>query len=122
MAHKVAAASGNYGTAATWNSVTNTPTLHASTVISISTTNLFTAAFTAPNTTNACTGVLIHITNIGGGAGTLTVTLQESTVDTAATVSIAGRGSGPEPARGDVKGQGNEKHTESDRHFFVTTL
>jgi len=88
MAKKVAAATGTWSAAATWNSVTNTPTLHASTNITISTSNLFTATFTAPNTTNACTGVLLFINAIGSG-GTVTVTLQESTVDTAAAVSIA---------------------------------
>jgi hypothetical protein len=88
VAQKVAAATGAWSAAATWNSVTNTPTLHASTNITISTTNLFTATFTAPNTTNACTGVLLFIPAIGS-AGTVTVTLQESTVDTAAARAIA---------------------------------
>jgi hypothetical protein len=87
MARHAAAADGNWSTAATWNQVTNTPTLHASTNITISTSNLFTATFTAPNTTNACTGVLLYITAVGSG-GTTTVTLQESTVDTAAARAI----------------------------------
>jgi hypothetical protein len=87
MALHAAAADGNWSAGATWNQVTNTPTLHASTNITISTSNLFTATFTAPNTTNACTGALIYITAVGSG-GTTTVTLQESTVDTAAARSI----------------------------------
>lgn len=89
MAQKVAAATGAWSAAATWNSVTNTPTLHASTNITLnSVTGIFTAGFTAPNLVNACTGVLLFVTTKPVGA-TYVVTLQESTVDTAATVSIA---------------------------------
>lgn len=87
MAQKVAIADGPWSTAATWNSVTNTPTLHASTNVTINATARFTATFTAPNTTNACTGVLLYITAVGTG-GTVTVTLQESTVDTAASRTL----------------------------------
>jgi hypothetical protein len=87
MALHAAAADGNWSTAATWNQVTNTPTLHASTNLAIDTTDRFTATFTAPNTTNACTGVLLYITAVGSG-GTVTVTLQESTVDTAAARTL----------------------------------
>lgn len=88
MAQKVAVATGAYSAAATWNSVTNTPTLHASANVTISTTNRFTATFTAPNTTNACTGVLVFVATLGT-TGSVVCTLQESTVDTAATVTIA---------------------------------
>lgn len=87
MAQKVAAATGAWSAAATWNSVTNTPTLHASTNVTIDGTARFTAAFTAPNMTNACTGVLIFVNAVGTG-GTVTVTLQESTIDTAAARTI----------------------------------
>jgi hypothetical protein len=87
MALHAAAANGNWSTAATWNQVTNTPTLHASTNLAIDTTNRFTGTFTAPNTTNACTGVLLYVTAAGTG-GTVTVTLQESTVDTAAARTL----------------------------------
>lgn len=88
MAYKVAASAGNWSTAATWESVTNTPTLHASTNVTIDGTARYTATFTAPNTTNAVTGLLLYI-NARGIAGTLTATLQESGTDTAAAVSIA---------------------------------
>lgn len=88
MAQKVAVATGAYSAAATWNSVTNTPTLHASTNITLnSTTGIFTATFTAPNTINACVGMLMHVTTLPVNA-TYVVTLQESGVDTAAVASI----------------------------------
>ena len=88
MAYKIAGTTGNWSTAGTWYSVPNTPTLHASTNITVSTSNLFTATFTAPNTTDAVTGCLIYIPAIGS-SGTVTVTLQDNTVDTTATASIA---------------------------------
>jgi hypothetical protein len=88
MAQKVAAATGAWSTAATWNSVTNAPTIHASTNITLnSTTGIFTAGFTAPDLVSACTGVLLFVTTVPVTA-TYVVTLQESTVDTAATVSV----------------------------------
>lgn len=88
MATWIGNTTGNWSTAGTWNQVTNTPSIHASTNISISTSNLFTATFTAPNTTNACTGVAFYQTT-KGTVGNITVTLQESTVDTAATGTVA---------------------------------
>lgn len=89
MARFIANATGNWSTAATWNQVANTPTLHASTNIAISTTNLFTATWTAPNTTNAVTGVGFYLNTANTSGGNITVTLQESTVDTAATVTVS---------------------------------
>lgn len=86
MAYKIGNTTGNWSTAGTWNSVTNTPSLHASTNITITSSNFFSATFTAPNTTNACVGVMLY--GISVGTGTLNVTLQESTVDTAATVAV----------------------------------
>lgn len=88
MAQWLAIANGNWSASGTWNQVTNTPTLHASTNITLnSTTGIFTATFTAPNTTNACVGVLFHITTTPVNANYV-VTLQESGVDTAATMTI----------------------------------
>lgn len=89
MAQKAAVADGNWSTAGTWNSVTNTPTLHASTNITLnSAVGIFTATFTAPNLVNGCVGVLFYVTTVPVGA-TYVVTLQEGGVDTATTASIA---------------------------------
>lgn len=86
MAYRVSAQTGNFSTAATWDQVTNTPTLHASTNITVTNSDKYTATFTAPNTTNACTGVLVLCTT--AATKDMTATLQESSVDTAATVTI----------------------------------
>lgn len=72
-----------------WDTVTNTPTIHASTNISLSTTALFTQTFTAPNTTNACKGVLLYVSQGTNNLRVVTVTLQQSSVDTAAAVTFA---------------------------------
>jgi hypothetical protein len=90
MAYRVSNTTGNASSTTLWDTVTNVPTLHASTNVTINNagTPSFTAGYTAPNTVNTATGVLLYI-NARGTAGTLTVTLQESTVDTAATASIA---------------------------------
>lgn len=93
MAYKVAAASGSWSTAATWNSVTNTPTQHATTSIAITGTGVFSATYTAPSTSDQATGVMVHVTTVG--TGTLVATLQEdllgtsSWANTAATVSVS---------------------------------
>lgn len=83
---KSSIAAGNWSTAATWGTVTNTPTLHATTVLTLSGSNTFTAGFTAPNLVNACNGVWIYLST--PGTATINVTLQVATVDTAATKSI----------------------------------
>jgi hypothetical protein len=87
MAYRVSAQTGNFSTASTWNQVTNTPTIHASTSITVTNSNKYTATFTAPNTTNACTGVLVLCTTVP--TQDWTVTLQENSIDTAATATIA---------------------------------
>lgn len=70
-----------------WGSATNTPTIHATTNITVSTTARFTQGFTAPNTTNKCVGVWFECITVG--TGDWTVTLQENTVDTAATATVS---------------------------------
>lgn len=87
MAIKVAAATGNWSAAATWNSVTNVPTINITTTnITVTTANFFSQTFTAPNLVNACTGVLIYL--VSTSYNNITVTLQESTVDTAAATTF----------------------------------
>lgn len=87
MARRVANASGLASSASIWDTVTNTPGIQASANLDVTAGNVFTAAFTAPNTTNACTGVLLFVV-AAGTSGIITVTLQQSTVDTAASASI----------------------------------
>jgi hypothetical protein len=90
MAKYIAVQDGNFSTAATWNRITNTPTIHATTNTTISTSNLYTATFTAPNLINSCTGMALHVVQVG--TGSLTVTLQEYTGavwnDTTATITV----------------------------------
>jgi hypothetical protein len=82
---KVSVATGNWNTAATWGTVVNTPTLHASTSLTLTAGNTFTATFTAPNMTNAVYGVLLYMNTIQ--TGSMIVTLQESGVDTTAPLT-----------------------------------
>ena len=77
------------------DTVTNVPTLHASTNVSYGASALYTAAYTAPNTTNKATGVAIPLVSNGSyssGSLTFTATLQEyngaAWVDTAATATL----------------------------------
>lgn len=88
MALFIANATGNWSATGTWAAVRNTPTIHATTNRTVSAGGITSATFTAPNTTNAVTGVLIYVSGVGT-AGTLTATLRESGVDTASTVSVA---------------------------------
>lgn len=87
MASYVSVASNNSTTAATWGTVTNTPTIHASTNLTTSTGGLFTATFTSPGAANNCLGAMIFVAT-PGVSGTMTVTLQDATVDTASTVTV----------------------------------
>lgn len=86
MAIKVASSTGNFSSASTWDSVTNVPTIHATTNLANVIAGRFTATFTAPNTTNACTGCLVYIAVLP--TVSMTVTLQQSSVDTTATTTI----------------------------------
>lgn len=90
MAYRVTNGAGTaFATAANWDEGVNTPSIHASTNISVTAGGVFSATFTAPNTTNACTGVLVPIA-AKGTAGNIVATLQESSVDVAgATATVA---------------------------------
>lgn len=90
MAWRAANATGNFNTAATWLESCNTPSIHASNNISITSANSFSATFTAPNTTNAVVGCWVYLVSkaAAGAPTTLTATLQEATVDTAHTATI----------------------------------
>lgn len=89
MAFRVAIATGTYGTAANWYQGANAPviTSSATTNVSLSTTPVNTATFTAPNTTNSVEGVITYLAS-KGTATTITATLQQSGVDTAHTVTV----------------------------------
>lgn len=87
MAYRLANSSGSFGTAATWDTGTNVPTLNASANIIVSVAGIFGVTYTAPNITNASTGVAVYLT-AKGTATTITATLQENSVDTAHTQTI----------------------------------
>lgn len=80
--------SGNLSTAATWDLVRNTPTIHASTNITVTTAGVKTVGFTAPNTTNAATGVWVYATTYPSSGRNWTATLEESGAATAAVATI----------------------------------
>ena len=83
---KVAIADGLWSDLNTWGNVPNTPTIHASTNLTLTTGNTFTATWTAPNTTNTVIGMVMYLHTVA--TGSVVVTLQESAVDTAATVTV----------------------------------
>lgn len=93
MAYRVTTGAGtSFNTTTNWNEGVNTPSIHASTSITVTAPGVFSATFTAPNTTNACTGVLVPVA-ARGTAGNIIATLQENSagfVDVAgATATIA---------------------------------
>ena len=78
MAYRVTNGAGtSFNTTTNWDEGVNTPTIHASTSITVSAGGIFSATFTAPNTTNQCTGVLVPIA-ARGTAGSIVATLQEN--------------------------------------------
>lgn len=91
MAYRIANADTTLSSVTGWDTVTNSPTVVNSSNVVVLTTALYTATFTAPNVTNKCTGVAFLMTTKGAyssGNLTLTATLQENSVDTAATVTL----------------------------------
>ncbi len=97
MAIKVNNGSGSFSSTTLWETVTNTPTAHATTNISISTSNLYTEVFTAPSTTGTCTACIVwSIGNIITTYPVYTCQLQEyngavwSDVGVTATIAMSG--------------------------------
>lgn len=95
MAYRIANANTTLTSATGWDTVTNTPTIHASTNLTTLTTPSYSAAYTAPNTTNSATGGAVMMSSNGSyssGNTTLTLTLQEfngaTWADTAATATV----------------------------------
>ena len=91
MAYRINNSATTLSSVTGWDTVTNTPTLHASTTITVGASAIFSATFTAPNTTNKCTGVAVMFQATGNytlADLTITATLQESGVDTAASASL----------------------------------
>ena len=94
MAFRIANSNTTLTSATGWDTVTNTPAIHASTNFTF-TSPLYSAAYTAPNTTNRATGVAVALVSNGsysGGSLTFTATLQEFNGsvwnDTSATSTI----------------------------------
>lgn len=73
-------AGATFSTAANWDTITNTPTIAVSyaTNITIANSSYYSEAFTAPNTTNYSTGVIVYVHGNNSTAGTVTAYLQEN--------------------------------------------
>jgi len=84
---KAAIQSGLWSSAATWGTITNTPTLHATTNIIITNTDKFTDVFTAPSTSDFCKGVIFYC--VDDGVADWTATLQEYNGSTWSDVASA---------------------------------
>ena len=89
MAFRVANGTGNWSAAGTWWTAANTPTIHASTNLTVTTGGIFTQPFTAAASVDSITGVVVYPVASWSGK-TITFTLQANSVDTATTVSITG--------------------------------
>lgn len=94
MSYRIANSDTTLSSVTGWDTVTNTPTIHASTNITF-TPPIYSAAYTAPNITNKATGAAILLISNGmysGGSVTFTATLQEyngaTWNDTAATATL----------------------------------
>lgn len=79
--------SGNWSNAASWGKVTNTPTIHATTNLNVTTGSFYSATFTAPSVVDQCVGCWIYITVKAATNPIVTVTLQDNSVDTTATAT-----------------------------------
>jgi hypothetical protein len=93
MARYVNNGTGSYSTVGLWDTITNTPTIHATTNITISTTNLYTVAYQAANIADLCTGCIVYVVAAGTTGGNISVTHQEDAglgfADILATATVA---------------------------------
>lgn len=90
MAFKVVSGTGgNWSSAATWANVDTTPTIHASTNLTITSGGIFTQPFTSASSTNKVVGCVVYPV-ASWATRTIVFTLQENSVDTATTVTITG--------------------------------
>ncbi len=80
-------AAGNASAAGTWDRVSNTPTLHASSSTSLNAPGRLTQTFTAPSLVDDATGIAFFVPARGTG-GTVTATLQEAGVDVASSPAV----------------------------------
>lgn len=90
MAYRIPNGAGTaFNTAANWDQGTNTPSIHASTNITVTSGGVSSAGFTAPDLVTAATGVVLPFASVGT-AGTLTYKLQLAGADVAgATGTVA---------------------------------
>ena len=91
MASRVSVVTQAFSAPTVMDTVTNAMTQHATTNITVSTSNLYTVAFTAANVGDEITGVAVYVTAKGSG-GTITAYLQE--FDGVATWADVGGGEG----------------------------
>lgn len=84
----VANQTGNMSSSSTWDSTITPGTIHATTNVSITTAGKDSTTFTAPNTTNAATGVWVYAASYPSSGRDWTATLVESGVATAAVATI----------------------------------
>ena len=76
MAYRINNGSGNASSASLWDSISNTPSMHATTNITLAgSSTLIGAVFTAPNTSNSCTGGAFYVQGWGSPNNTSTFTL-----------------------------------------------
>lgn len=72
---------GNFSNSAIWDTVANTPTINSSNSINVTTAGVTTLGYTAPNTSNAVTGVWVYCTTPPASGRNWTATLVESGVE-----------------------------------------
>lgn len=89
MSYKCAVTTGDWSAGATWRTNFNTPTMHASSNLTITVGGVFTEDQVAPNSTDKIEGLVFA--PVAGYAGrTITITLQENSVDVGTPIVLTG--------------------------------